>query len=135
MNELQPLKVVAGILWLNGRYLAVQRPEGKSMAGFWEFPGGKVEAGESLAQALVRELREELGIIAMEYSPWREKIHQYPDLHVHLHFYRVTLFRGMPRARENQNMAWVVPGTEKLPFLPADQDIVAELAMTKFSRS
>ncbi|GAB6057294.1 (deoxy)nucleoside triphosphate pyrophosphohydrolase [Desulfonatronum parangueonense] len=128
MKEGQFTKVVAAVVWREGRYLAVQRPDGKHMAGFWEFPGGKVEPGETLEQALVRELREELEIIPKHFSLWREKKHQYPDLHVHLYFFWVSCFQGTPVPQENQDLAWVVPGAADLPFLPGDLEIVAELA-------
>ena len=127
-DGMEPTGVVAGIIWINGRYLAVRRPKGKYMAGFWEFPGGKIENGETPAQALVRELGEELAILPTIYHPWREKFHRYPELHVHVRFYLVTGFEGRPRARERQRMAWVAPKENRLPFLPADLDIVAELA-------
>ncbi|SDB46927.1 8-oxo-dGTP diphosphatase [Desulfonatronum thiosulfatophilum] len=128
MKQKQSIKVVAAVAWREGRYLAVQRPEGKPMAGFWEFPGGKVEPGETLEQALVRELREELAITPENFFPWREKKHQYPDFHVHLYFFWVTSFQGMPVPLENQDLAWILPGAANLPFLPGDLEIVAELA-------
>ena len=130
-----PLRVVAGIVWREDRYLAVRRPEGKHMAGYWEFPGGKIEAGETPDQALARELREELGIRVAEFRPWRDVIHRYPDLHVHVFFYMVSAFHGEPHPRERQHMAWVRPSENTLPFLPADLDVVAELAATDEPRS
>lgn len=123
-----PLKVVAGIIWNAGRYLAVQRPKGKRMAGWWEFPGGKVEHGESLDHALARELQEELSITVLDSILWREILHSYPDQHVHVYFYWVSAFQGRPKPREGQVVAWVVPGLNELPFLEADRQIVAELA-------
>lgn len=98
------------------------------MAGWWEFPGGKVEPGESLDQALVRELREELSITVSDFSLWREAVHHYPDLSVHLFFYRVDAFHGRLEPRENQALAWVAPGLNEPPFLEADRGIAAELA-------
>jgi 8-oxo-dGTP diphosphatase len=123
-----PLRVVAGIIWRDDRYLAVRRPEGKHMAGYWEFPGGKIEAGETPEQALARELGEELGIRITDSRPWRERIHRYPDLHVHVFFHMVSAFQGEPTPQEGQSMAWVMPTENVLPFLPADLGVVAELA-------
>ncbi|SMP42156.1 8-oxo-dGTP diphosphatase MutT [Desulfonatronum lacustre] len=127
-EEAAPLRVVAGIVWHGDRYLAVRRPEGKHMAGYWEFPGGKIEAGETPDQALARELREELGICVADSRLWRDRVHRYPDLHVHVFFYMVNAFQGEPLPREGQSMAWVTPAENALPFLPADLGVVAELA-------
>lgn len=123
--------VVAGIVWRDGRYLAVERPEGRRQAGFWEFPGGKVEPGESVEAALVREFEEELGIRPTEFSFWREKIHEYTDLTVRLFFFHIRGFEGDIQPLEGQRMTWVVPGKHgDIPFLPADLEIV-ELLKTE----
>lgn len=126
-----PLKVAAGILWREGRYLAVQRPEGFRMAGKWEFPGGKIEPGEEPGHTLVRELEEELGVIVREYSFWRELTHAYDVFEVRLRFYHVTDFAGEPRALEGQRMQWCDPARpedwEGLDFLDADKPIVLAL--------
>ncbi|WP_045223214.1 (deoxy)nucleoside triphosphate pyrophosphohydrolase [Desulfonatronum thioautotrophicum] len=134
MKTGSPLNVVAAVIWRDGRYLAVQRPAGKLMAGYWEFPGGKVEQGESLEQALVRELSEELAITAVDFFLWRQVAHAYPDLEVLLHVFWVTSFHGKPLPLENQSMLWVEPGGELPPFLQADLEIVAELATVSLSR-
>ena len=128
MGDPSCLEVVAAVIWRRGRYLAVQRPAGKFMAGYWEFPGGKVEPGETLEQALVRELSEELAITAVDFFYWRQKTHRYPDREVQLNFYWITTFRGTPTPQESQAMLWIKPGTGNLPFLEADLEIVAELA-------
>jgi len=123
------ISVVAGVLWREGRYLAVQRPEGKPYAGYWEFPGGKVEPGESLEAALVREFEEELGLTPLKYRYWREKRHAYPELTVHLHFFHITEAAGAPQALEGHHIAWIEPTeASALPFLEADAPIVAALA-------
>ena len=84
----------AVILRPDGSFLLGRRPEGKPYAGYWEFPGGKVEPGETAAQALVRELHEELGIEAERFHPWLTREFVYPHAHVHLHFFRVVGWRG-----------------------------------------
>ena len=127
-DAVAPLRVVAGIVWRGDRYLAVKRPEDKHMAGYWEFPGGKIEAGETPEQALTRELLEELGIRVARSRPWRVSVHRYPDLHVHVFFHMVDAFQGEPVPREGQSMSWVTPAENALPFLPADLGVVAELA-------
>ncbi len=122
------IDVVAGIIWRGGEYLAVRRPPGKPMAGFWEFPGGKVEPGETLEQALVRELDEELGIRVQECAFWQSVEHAYPHLLVRLHFFHVREMDGEPRSREGHELAWVTPeGGGDLGFLEADAGIVEEL--------
>lgn len=124
------MEVVAAVIWHGERFLAVQRPPGKVMAGYWEFPGGKLEPGESPEAALVRELEEELGIVARDFVRWREKCHTYDHAVVRLFFFQIHAFDGVPTAREGQRLAWVRPGAEAavLEFLPADCDIVAALA-------
>jgi len=123
-----PVVVVAGILWREGRVLAVQRPEGKPQAGFWEFPGGKVEEGEALEDALVREFEEELGLTPRAFAFWRSERHSYPELTVQLHFFQITEADGTLSALEGHHFAWVLPAEARsLPFLEADAAIVAAL--------
>ena len=99
--------VAVGILMqADGQFLLTTRPAGKAYAGHWEFPGGKVEAGESVAQALVRELHEELGIHATSIRPWREQVVDYPHALVRLHFCHVTAWSGELTMREGQQHAW-----------------------------
>ena len=132
------LDVVAGILWRNGRCLAVQRPEGKPHAGQWEFPGGKIEAGETPEQALIRELREELSVEARQLRFWTSREHTYtePARHVRLHFFHVDDFRGEARPNEGQTLRWLRPEeAPALPFLEADKALVQELRQEETTRS
>jgi 8-oxo-dGTP diphosphatase len=111
MTDTKPyVRVAAGlILDARGRLLLGQRPDGKAWPGWWEFPGGKIEAGESVEQALVRELDEELGIQATRVYPWVVYVHEYPKSIVELAFCQVTAWDGEPRGRENQALDWVDP--------------------------
>ena len=124
-----PVAVAAAIIWRDGRYLGVRRPEGKPMAGKYEFPGGKIEPGETPAAALARELRDELGITPSEFAFYREKAHAYDTFLVRLHFFHVHAFTGALRPLEGQDMEWLTPDEALVrPFLEADRDIVMELA-------
>lgn len=104
------LDVAAGlILRGDGQLLLGQRPAGKPWAGWWELPGGKLEPGETVLQALARELEEELGIRVTEATPWVTYVHVYPHTTVRLAFCRVTQWEGEPRGLENQQLRWVDP--------------------------
>jgi 8-oxo-dGTP diphosphatase len=114
----------------NGEFLLAQRPAGKVYEGYWEFPGGKVEPGESIAHATSRELNEELGIMVEESFPWLTRKFSYPHAHVRLHFRRVTRWRNAPRGRENQAFAWQdVSNINVKPLLPANGPILAALSL------
>lgn len=118
------IRVAAGlILDANGHLLLGQRPEGKPWAGWWELPGGKIETGESVEQALVRELGEELGIHATQIYPWVTYVHEYPKNIVELAFCQVTAWEGTPKGLENQDLAWVDPQDpiDVGPLLPATE--------------
>jgi len=122
------LDVVAGIVWRGPEYLAVQRPEGGRMAGWWEFPGGKIEKGESREEALVREFREELGVTPTEFEYWRGLEHEYDDFVVCLHFFHIRKYSGELKGLEGQRMKWVDPSLPPyLDYLPADIVIVEAL--------
>ncbi|UPY37578.1 8-oxo-dGTP diphosphatase MutT [Sediminicoccus sp. KRV36] len=124
------LVVACALLDAEGRILLAQRPEGKSMAGLWEFPGGKLDEGETPEAALIRELREELGIETQEacLSPLFFASHSYPKFHLLMPLYICRKWEGQAVAREGQNLAWVKP--QKLrdyPMPPADIPLVALL--------
>jgi len=122
------LDVVAGIIWKDGQYLAVERPEGTKMAGWWEFPGGKIEKDESRDDALVRELQEELGVTPLDFEYWRELVHEYDDFSVRLYFFHIRKYSGILSSLENQRMEWVDPAQPPtLDYLPADIVIVEAL--------
>jgi 8-oxo-dGTP diphosphatase len=111
----------------DGRVLLAQRPPGKSLAGLWEFPGGKVEKGESPEAALIRELREELGIDTWKscLAPLTFASHAYDDFHLLMPLFACRRWEGIPVAREGQTLAWVRP--EKLrdyPMPPADLPLI-----------
>lgn len=125
------IEVAAGILAdAQGRVLLQQRQPGKHLAGLWEFPGGKLEPGESVVQALVRELREELGIEVLAATPLLSIPWCYPEKAVHLHALRVTAWRGAPQPREGNPLRWVGVGDmQPADMPPADVPIVAALRL------
>ena len=111
--------VAVGVLLdAEGRFLLTSRPEGKVYAGYWEFPGGKLEAGESVESALRRELHEELGITIGVAEPWNVTLMDYAHARVRLHFCKVRAWRGEFEMREGQAMAWQRLPVEVAPVLP-----------------
>ena len=120
----------AVIVASDGRVLLAQRPPGKAYAGYWEFPGGKIEPGESPREALSRELREELGIAVHRAAPWIVQRYRYPHAHVELHFFRVFEWEGMPVGHDGQAFAWQVPGRlDVSPMLPANTFVMRALSL------
>ena len=101
-----------------GRFLLTSRPAGKVYAGWWEFPGGKLERGESVVAALARELHEELGIDVVEARPWQVTRMDYAHARVRLHFCKVLAWRGELQMREGQAMAWQTLPVTVAPVLP-----------------
>lgn len=127
MSETASIEVAAGIIWQGCRFLACQRPDGKPLAGYWEFPGGKIIACEDAQTALKRELQEELDIIIAACSPLCCAEHFYAEtnLKVRLHFFEVHNFAGEPQGIEGQNILWTtVENAAKLDFLPVDLHIL-----------
>lgn len=125
------LEVAAAVIQrADGAFLLAQRPAGKVYAGYWEFPGGKIEPGEAAERALVRELREELGIEACTSFPWLTREYTYPHASVRLNFFRVTAWKGDPHPREQQAIAWQHFGAPlAAPMLPANAPVLAALAL------
>ena len=114
-----PVDVAVGVLIdADGRFLMTSRPTGKVYADHWEFPGGKLESGETVAQALRRELNEELGIDIGEAHPWQVEIVDYPHALVRLHFCKVYEWAGEFEMREGQAMAWQQLPVAVRPVLP-----------------
>ena len=112
-----------------GCWLVNCRPAGKPLSGFWEFPGGKCQPGETPLVALKRELAVELGIDVLEAQPLLELEHDYPDKRVRLDVWQVVRYRGCVSAREGQPLRWVTPADcRELPLLEADAPIVERLA-------
>lgn len=127
----QPVEVVAAILCQpDGQVFLASRPQDKVYAGYWEFPGGKVEAGESLEHALARELKEELGIAPVRFSRWVTRIFTYPHATVRLNFFRIWEWVGDPHPHEGQTFAWVDPARcDVSPLLPANFPILKGLSL------
>lgn len=114
----------------DGRVLLAQRPEGKVMAGLWEFPGGKVEAGERPEESLIRELNEELGIVVKEecLAPLTFASHVYPDFHLLMPLYVCRRWEGFVQGRELQKLKWVRPlELRNYPMPPADEPLISHL--------
>jgi len=118
-GERTPVDVAVGVLIDSaGRFLLTSRPQGKVYAGYWEFPGGKVEAGESVEQALKRELFEELGITIGAAQPWNIELMDYAHARVRLHFCKVFDWSGEFQMRERQTMSWQTLPVQVAPLLP-----------------
>ncbi len=129
MTQRQPVDVAVGVLIdPNGRFLITSRPAGKVYADHWEFPGGKVEAGESIEAALQRELQEELGITIGAAQAWKTTLHDYPHALVRLHFCKVFAWSGEFEMRESQQMAWQTLPVALAPLLPGTLPVLAWLA-------
>jgi 8-oxo-dGTP diphosphatase len=126
------LVAACALIDADGRVLIAQRPQGKPMAGLWEFPGGKVEQGERPEQSLIRELREELGIVVKEecLAPLTFASHLYPDFHLLMPLYVCRRWEGFVEAREKQVLKWVRPGElRNYPMPPADEPLIPHLTM------
>jgi len=131
-----PLILVAACVLIDadGRVLIAQRPEGKAMAGLWEFPGGKIEAGERPEETVIREMREELYVTIKEacLAPFIFASHSYPEFHLLMPLFLCRRWEGIPRPQEGQSIAWVRPKdlalqSERYPMPPADLPLIPML--------
>jgi 8-oxo-dGTP diphosphatase len=124
------LVAACALIDADGRVLIAQRPQGKSMAGLWEFPGGKVETGERPEQSLIRELKEELGITVKEecLAPLTFASHLYPDFHLLMPLYVCRRWEGIVAAQEQQQLKWARPNELRdYPMPPADEPLISHL--------
>ena len=125
------LVAACALIDADGRVLLAERPVGRSMAGLWEFPGGKVEQGERPEQTLIRELEEELGIVVREpcLAPLTFASHTYPEFHLLMPLYVCRRWEGIVTAKEGQRFAWVRPDRLKeYPMPPGDVPLIPHLA-------
>lgn len=121
-------EVVAALIWDGDRFLACQRPAHKARGLLWEFVGGKVEPGETPAQALVRECREELGITVAVRQICLDLVHEYPDLTVHLTLFSAVITAGTPQLLEHNALRWLTAEeAASYPFCPADRVLLQKL--------
>jgi 8-oxo-dGTP diphosphatase len=123
--------VAVGVLMQGEEFLLTSRPEGKVYAGYWEFPGGKLEAGESVEQALRRELQEELGITIGPAQVWKTQMVDYPHALVRLHFCKVWDWQGELQMREAQSHAWQTLPVAVVPVLPGTIPVLAWMAQER----
>jgi 8-oxo-dGTP diphosphatase len=131
MGRRRPVRVAAAVIErADGQVLLAQRPPGKAYAGYWEFPGGKLESNETVQAALARELHEELGITVREASPWLVQEFVYPHAHVELNFCRVRAWDGEFVGHDGQAFAWQDPfAIDVAPLLPANTRVMSALRL------
>lgn len=134
MKPVKQVEVAAAVLWrADGCFLLGQRAADTFYPGYWEFPGGKVEAGETPRQTLERELREELGIAVQQATPWITREHTYEHAHVRLHFFRVTAWQGELVDHVHAALRWQRPEAPDVgPMLPANAPVLRALSLPNF---
>lgn len=121
-------EVVAALIWEKNRFMICQRPPHKARGLLWEFVGGKVEPGETLEQALVRECREELGVTLEVGEVFMDVTHAYPDLTVHLTLFHASIREGRPQKLEHNDIRWITAAEiDGYDFCPADEEILKRL--------
>ena len=126
------IEVTAAIIQQEGRILICQRPANKACGLLWEFPGGKIEAGETGEQCIIRECQEELGVTLHVEHKLTDIIYEYPDRIVHLHFYLCDIAAGTPEKKEHEEIKWIEPHEVKLyTFCPADAEMLRKTSLGK----
>lgn len=121
-------EVVAALIWDEGRFMICQRPEGKTRGLLWEFVGGKVEMGEGLREALVRECKEELAVTVEAGDVYMEVVHEYTDMTVRLTLFEARIVEGVPQKLEHNDIRWITPAEiDEYDFCPADVEILERL--------
>lgn len=129
------ITVVAGLIREGDRILICQRPAGKARGLLWEFPGGKVEVGESKEAALIRECREELGVTLEVGKVYAELTYEYPDVTVRLTLFEARIGEGVPRRIEHADVKWIKPEEiTEYPFCPADKEICGKISKSVVGR-
>ena len=124
-------EVVAALIWEHDRFLVCQRPANKTRGLLWEFVGGKVEPGETMEEALIRECREELDVTISVGDLFTQVVHRYPDILIRLTLFHCQIADGIPKLLEHNDIRWVYP--HEIPnfdFCPADKDILALIQKT-----
>ena len=128
----KPVEVAVGVLIRpDGAFLLTSRPPGKAYCGYWEFPGGKLEVGENVQQALRRELHEELGILIESVEPWMVTLVDYPHALVNLNFCKVFSWTGLMQMREGQSYSWQTLPVQVTPVLPGTVPVLRWLAQER----
>lgn len=126
-------EIVAALIWEKNRFMICQRPADKARALLWEFVGGKVEPGETKAQALIRECREKLGIMLSVGELFMDVMHEYPDLTVHLTLFNAAIAEGTPQLLEHNDLCWItVDEIAQYEFCPADEVILNKLKQQSY---
>ncbi len=121
-------EVVAALIWDNNKFMICQRPANKARGLLWEFVGGKVESGETKPQALIRECKEELGIVLSVGDIFMDVIHEYPDITVHLTVFNSIIQNGEPKLLEHNDLKWITPcEIADFKFCPADKEILKKI--------
>lgn len=121
-------EVVAALIWQGGKFMICQRPAHKARGLLWEFVGGKVEPGETMRDALIRECREELDITVEVGDIYTQVVHEYPDIQIRLTLFHCTVASGTPKLLEHHALEWIYPNQiPEFDFCPADVDILEKI--------